>query len=397
MSGEESLHVAVVAGEESGDLLGADLVSELSRRAGRSLRLTGVGGPHLAQLGLNSLFDPAEIALMGLSAVLARLPSLVRKIGSTARTIAETRPDCLITIDSPDFSLRVARKVRALAPEIPIIHYVCPSVWAWRPQRAVRMAAYVDHVLCLLPFEAEALARLQGPPATYVGHRLAHDPMLIAAAARQAQRAPKETGEPASLLVLPGSRRSEVRRLIGPFRETVEELEGRGQALRLLLPTVAHVRPLVEAAIANWRNRPELILGSEAKYRAFGEADAALAASGTVSLELALAGVPLVACYKADTVGKALYPLITTWSASLPNLIADYPVVPEYYDYFVRPRLIARQLERLIAETPERRGQLEGFARVRDRMATERPAGAIGADAVQAVIAKTKTAPRGAV
>jgi len=164
MATDKPLKIAIVAGEESGDLLGADIVQGLRRATGRDIQLVGIGGRHLQAHGLNSLFDGSEIALMGFSAILRDLPRLIQRIGQTAKAIAAEKPDCLITIDSPDFSLRVAKKVRAADPAIPIIHYVCPSVWAWRPGRAVAMKPYVDHILCILPFEVKALSRLGGPP-----------------------------------------------------------------------------------------------------------------------------------------------------------------------------------------------------------------------------------------
>ena len=383
---DRPLRIAVVAGEESGDLLGADLVTALQVATGRRVELSGVGGPHLQALGLKTLFDPGDISLMGIAAVLTRLPQLFRRIGQTAAAVVAAKPDCLITIDVPDFSLRVARKVREAAPGLPIVHYVCPSVWAWRPERAPRMAAFVDHVLCLLPFEAGELARLKGPPATYVGHRLAHEPRLRAAAERQRARPPRDPGAPATLLVLPGSRRGEVARLLEPFRETLDVLAARGTAPRVLLPTVPHVEGMVRAQTAGWTARPEILTTVDDKYRAFGEADAALAASGTVTLELALGRVPTLACYKADRLMRAAYSMIDIWTASLPNLVADSPVVPEFYDHFVRPGMLARHLERLLADTPARAAQLAGFDRIADAMATDRASGVIAAEAVLSTI-----------
>ena len=384
------LRIAIVAGEESGDLLGADLVAALRAATGRSVELVGVGGPHLQALGLKTLFDPGEISLMGIAAVVTRLPQLFRRIGQTAAAVVAARPDCLITIDVPDFSLRVARKVRDALPGLPTVHYVCPSVWAWRPERAARMAAFVDHVLCLLPFETGELERLKGPSATYVGHRLAHEPRLLAAAERQRARPARIPGEPATLLVLPGSRRGEVSRLLEPFRETVDILVARGTRLRLLLPTVPHVEAMVRAQTAAWPVKPEILTTVDEKYLAFGEADAALAASGTVTLELALGHVPMLACYKADRLMRAVYSRIGIWTASLPNLVADSPVVPEFYDHFVRPAMLARHLELLLAQTPARAGQRAGFDRITAAMATERPSGAIAADAVLAAIERRR-------
>ena len=382
MSGERPLKIGIVAGEESGDLLGADLVAALKAASGREVVLTGVGGRHLQAHGLKPLFPAGDIALMGFSAVFRDLPRLMRRIGETARTIAAEKPDCLVTIDNPDFTLRVARRVRAADPSIPIVHYICPSVWAWRPGRAAAMKPYVDHVLCILPFEPAELRRLGGPPGTFVGHRLTADAGVLAAATAQAQPRELSPDREKTLLILPGSRRGEVARLIEPFGETVSVLKSRGHRLRLLLPTVPHVADLVASSVAGWEQKPEIVTDAAGKWQAFGEADAALAASGTVSLELALAGVPLVSCYKLDPMARALQGLITIWSAALPNLIADRTVVMEAYNGHVLPGWLARHLEGLFADTGYRRWQKDGFAEVARRMATERPSGEIAAGVV---------------
>jgi len=383
MNAERPLRIAVVAGEESGDLLGADLIRALETARGGAVELIGVGGRHLQVLGLKSLFDPAAIALMGASAIVRDLPRLIARIHSTARTIADAEPDCLITIDSPEFTLRVAKKVRARNPKIPIIHYVCPSIWAWRPSRAAEMQPYVDHVLCVLPFEVDELKRLSGPPGTYVGHRLTYDTGILHAARHQSERQKPASQDEKTLLVLPGSRKSEVRGLLGAFGETIDILRQRGNRLRLLIPTVPHVAGLVEAETAKWPQHPEIILDPARKWQAFGEADAALAASGTVSLELALCRVPLLACYRVDRLMRMFVGLITVWSASLPNLIADRAVVPEYYDYSIRPGMLARQIEQLMTtDSDARRLQLNGFTEIKKRMTTMRRPGAVAADVV---------------
>lgn len=385
MSGARRLKIVVIAGEESGDLLGADIVRAL-RESGIEVELVGVGGRHLRDLGLASLFDPDEISLVGIGAVVRDLPRLVRRIGQAARAVVAADADCLITIDVPDFSLRVARKVKAARPRLPIIHYVCPSVWAWRPGRAPAMRAYVDHILCVLPFEVEALARLGGPSGTYVGHRLTHEPGLLAAAAAQAAKTDLSPDREKKLLLLPGSRRSEVSGLIGIFGEAIASLHRRGHRLKLFLPTVPHVAPLVEAATSSWELKPEITLDPEAKWRAFGEADAAMIASGTVSLELALAGVPMYSCYKLDPLTRLAVRLLTTWSALLPNIIADRPIVTEVYDPYIRAETIARHMEALLSDTKLRAWQKDGFAEVARRMATERPSGQIAAEVVRKVL-----------
>ncbi|MCX7305292.1 MAG: lipid-A-disaccharide synthase [Hyphomicrobiales bacterium] len=382
MSAVRPLIIGVVAGEESGDLLGADVVAALRAQAGRDVQLVGIGGRHLQAQGLKPLFDSGEIALMGVSAVLRDLPRLYKRFGETTRAILAAKPDCLLTIDSPDFTLRVAKKVRAANPSIPIIHYICPSVWAWRPGRARAMKPHVDHILCILPFEPAELLRLDGPPGTFVGHRLTRDPGVLQAGAAQAHVRDASPRRRKTLLLLPGSRRGEVSRLIQPFGETASILAQRGHNLRLVLPTVPHVADLVSASVADWPQKPEIVSDADAKWRAFAEADAALIASGTVSLELALAGVPLVSCYKLDTFARAAQRYITIWSALLPNLIADSPVAPEFYNEFVRPQNLARTLEQLFGDTALRAWQKAGFAEVSRRMATQRPSGDISAEII---------------
>lgn len=387
---DRPLRLAVVAGEESGDLLGADLVAALRVASGHDIVLTGIGGRHLEAQGLSSLFNSSEIALMGVAAVVRDLPRLIHRIGRTAREIVAAKPDCLVTIDSPDFSLRVAKKVRAADPSIPIVHYVCPSVWAWRPGRARAMKPHVDHILCILPFEPDVLDKLGGPEGTFVGHRLTADPGVRSAASAQAVPRDLAPEREKTLLVLPGSRGSEIGHLLKPFGETINVLRARGNRLRIVLPTLPRLRDRVAAGVAGWGQAPEIIVGADEKWQAFGEADAALISSGTVSLELALAGVPLVSCYKFDWLSRQFEGLITSWSALLPNLIADRPVAPEYYNQYVRPEHIARSLECLFTDTEMRAWQREGFAEVRRRLATGRPPGEIAAGVVLSRI-KRKT------
>lgn len=386
MSAVRPLRVGVVAGEESGDLLAADLIAALSRQTGRPVELIGVGGRHLVAAGLVPLFDGSEIALMGLTAVLRDLPRLIRRIGRTAAAIVDAQPDCLITVDSPDFALRVAKKVRAAAPQIPIVHYVCPSVWAWRPGRAPAMRAYVDKVLCVLPFEPEALQRLDGPEGVYVGHRLTAHPGVLAARAAQAARPAGAREAPRQLVVLPGSRRGEVRNLLGPFGETLCILGQRGNEFEVTIPTVPHVAGLVAEAVAGWPVRTRIVTGEDEKWQAFGQADAALAASGTVSLELALAGVPMVSSYRTDWLMSKMTRFITAWSASLPNLIADWPVVIEAYNEYLRPPYLARLIEQLWTDTPQRAAQIDGLRQVAARLETPRPAGELAAEAVLSLL-----------
>ncbi|MGO4623719.1 lipid-A-disaccharide synthase [Ensifer sp. 2YAB10] len=378
-----SYKLAVIAGEVSGDLLGADLVRALRAQSGSTIELVGVGGEALEAEGLRSLFDYSELSIMGFTQVLARLPKLIMRIRQTAKAIIAARPDALLIIDSPDFTHRVARKVRAALPDVPVINYVCPSVWAWKPERAPRMRGYVDHVLAVLPFEPQAMERLQGPPTTYVGHRLASDANLLAVHASRQQRLAGTTDVRVSTcLLLPGSRSSEVGRLLPIFAAMVEELSSRHPGIRFLLPTVPRQEKLVREITASWPVQPEITVGTAEKWAAFDRADAAIAASGTVILELALAGVPVVSTYDPDFLVKLLHKRIRIWSGALPNLIADFPIVPEYFGESIRPGALTRWVERLSAATAQRASMLDGYTLVQQRMATSRPPGDMAAEIV---------------
>jgi lipid-A-disaccharide synthase len=379
------LKVAFVVGEESGDTLAADLLLSLRAKYDGEVEAIGVGGAQLRALGLKTLFDPHEIALFGLSSVLKKLPRLIGLIRSTAASIIAENPDCLVIVDSPDFTHRVARKVRAARPDVPILNYVCPSVWAWRQGRAKAMRAYVDEVLAILPFEPDLLQTLGGPSATYVGHRLASDPMILKA--YQAQSAIEldrfsNWRRPIELLFLPGSRRGEIERHMGVMGETLADLQKRGRKIHVRTHTPPKHETLVRRLAKDWAIQPEISTDLDGKAAAFTEADAALAASGTVTLELALAGIPTVSIYKLDPFMRLLRRHVKIWTASLPGLIADQPVIPEFFDEMIRPGKLARELEKLARPGPSRDAQLQGFDLVRERLQTETPSGQAAADRI---------------
>ena len=391
---DRKLQIAFVTGEESGDALAADLLAALRRQSGGEVSAIGVGGPQLQALGLNTLFDPHEIALFGITSVIARLPRLLSLIRTAAARIIAEDPDCLIIVDSPDFTHRVAKRVRAARPDIPILNYVCPSVWAWRQGRAKAMRAYVDEVLAILPFEPDFLKELDGPPATYVGHRLAADKLILAA--HQAQSAIEldrfsNWKRSIRLLCLPGSRRGEIERHMGVIGETLADLRHRGRQVQALLHTLPKHEALVRKMAGDWAVKPEISTDADGKAAAFSTADAALAASGTVTLELALAGIPAVSIYKLDPFMRMLRRHVKIWTASLPGLIADQPVIPEFFDEMIRPGKLARELERLARPGPSRDAQLQGFDLVRERLQTQTPSGALAAGRVLHWIEKSRT------
>lgn len=381
-----SLRIAIIAGERSGDLLGADLIAAIAARRGERPDLVGVGGPALASQGLVSLFDYSELSIMGVTAVLAKLPKLLWRIRQTADAIIAARPDCLIIVDSPDFTHRVARRVRAALPAVKIVNYVCPTVWAWKPERAPAMRAYVDHVLSILPFEPEIVAALGGPPLTYVGHRLTADPGLLAARAAQIARRSETSGQERLCLLLPGSRGGEIKRLAAPLGKAAEILRDRDPSMRFLLPAAPGREDMVRAHAAAWTVPVEIVTGDQAKWQAFGAADVAIAASGTVLLELALARIPVVSIYQIDLLAYLLVHKITTWSAALPNLIADRPVVPEYFNSSLRPGLAARAAQQFATPGVRRDTVLSDLDRVWDLMQTERPPSELGADTVLSLL-----------
>ncbi len=367
-------HVFLIVGEESGDQLGASLMRALRKRLGENVLFSGVGGVAMEAEGLTSLFPLVEITLFGILQVTRGLPSVLRRIRDTASAVIEAKPDVLVIIDSPDFTHRVARRVRARAPNIRIVNYVSPTVWAWRQGRARAMRGYIDHVMALFPFEPAIHRKLGGPPCTYVGHPLAE---RVDTLRPNAEETARRGADPPVLLVLPGSRRGEIRRLIGRFGEAIGRVATQAGALDVVLPTLPHIRSEVEAGIAEWPLKPRILVSPEEKYAAFRTARAALAASGTVTLELALAGVPMVAAYRVALIEAE----IARWAVRVPsvilaNLVVGENVVPEFLQYDCTPEALAGALTPLLRDTAERRRQTETFARLDSIMeiGTARPA-----------------------
>jgi len=260
----------------------------------------------------------------------------------------------------------VARRVRRQLPDLPIINYVSPTVWAWRPWRARKMRPYVDHILAIKPFEPEALRRLGGPACTYIGHPLVE--RMDELRPRPGERRP--IGEdPLELLVLPGSRRSEIVRLMEPFGAALGELIPQlGRPVSLTLPAVPHLADEIEARSRDWPVQPRIVLGEAAKYAAFRRAHAALAASGTVTLELGLAGVPMVVAYKVSWIEAQIGRLIVVPSFVLTNLVLGDRTVPEFMQDDCTPENLAAGLRPLLADTPQRRVQVDAFHRLEDLM-----------------------------
>jgi lipid-A-disaccharide synthase len=355
-------HIFLVAAEESGDRLGAALMHALQERTDGVVRFSGVGGREMSRHGLVSLFSIEELAILGISAIPRRLPMILRRLRETTNAIIATRPDALVIIDSPDFTHRVARRVRTADRSIPILNYVSPTVWAWRPGRARAMRRYIDHVLALFPFEPGVHQRLGGPPCTYVGHPLADK---IGNLRPNAEEARRRLADPPIVMVLPGSRGSEIQRLLTIFADAIFRVQSVVGPLDIVLPTVPHLRDQVMATISAWPQSPRVVVDQAEKEAAFRVARAALAKSGTVTLELALAGVPTVAAYRVSAVEAVVGRLmIHAPSAILPNLVIGENVVPEFLQGNCTAERLAATLIPLLSDGPERRRQLEAFARL---------------------------------
>jgi lipid-A-disaccharide synthase len=357
MPADRPVVVYMIAGEPSGDLLGGRLIEGLRERAGRPVVVRGVGGPRMREAGLDPLFDLSEIAFMGVAEILPRLPGLLERIRRTADDVARVRPDVLVTIDAPDFVFRVARRVRPLG--IPVVHYVAPTVWAWRPGRAAKVARSVDHLMTLLPFEPEHFVRV-GLPATFVGHSVVESGAGQGDGVRF-RRAHGIGDDETVLTVLPGSRRGEVTRLLPIFGETVARLARRHPGLRVVVPTVPNVAPLVGPAVAAWPVPTLVVAGDAEKFDAFAASRAALACSGTVALELALAGLPAVVAYKVNPITAAIVRrLIRVPYVNLVNIMLGRMLVPELLQDACTPERLETAVGTLLSEGDAREAQIAG-------------------------------------
>jgi lipid-A-disaccharide synthase len=360
--------IFLVATEESGDRLGAGLMKVLRQRLGGAVEFEGVGGRAMTGEGLSPLFPIEELSIIGFAAVVKQLPKILRLIRQTADAVIAAAPDILVIIDSPDFTHRVARRVRARDASIPIIDYVSPTVWAWRPGRARAMLRYVDQVLALLPFEPEEYRKLHGPPCVYVGHPLTEQ---LASLRPNADERIRREAEPPVLLVLPGSRRSEVRHHLAVFGLALAKLQADGAAFELVLPTMPHLAETVREGVKNWPAAPTIVVGETEKRAAFRTARAALAKSGTVTLELALSGVPMVTAYRVGTTEAfILRRAIRVSSVILANLVIGSEVIPEFLQENCTPENLTRALRPLLSDTSERHQQLDAFATLDAKMST---------------------------
>lgn len=353
--------IFIVAGEPSGDAIGGAIMAALHRIDGGRVAFSGIGGPAMTAQGLASLFPMTELAVMGLAELIPHIPRLLRRIDQTVVTVLAERPDAVVTIDAPGFCFRVAKRLKGAG--IPLVHVVAPSVWAWKPGRASRIARFLDRLLVLLPFEPPYFTR-HGLATDFIGHpaveALPGDGAVFRARHGIAADAPL-------LCVLPGSRAGEVGRLLQPFADTVAILARARAGLCVVVPTVPSVAARVRAQV--WPMPAVVVEGAEAKRDAFAASTAALAASGTVALELALAGVPAIVAYRVHPLTHQIVKrLVRVAHANLVNLILDRSVVPELLQGDCRPDRLAQAVGRLFDDPAARAAQVEAGIAVGNRL-----------------------------
>ncbi len=370
-----TLRLFLVAGEPSGDRLGAALMAGLKHLAEDDIEFHGIGGPMMQAEGLQTLFPMEELSVIGLTEILANYRRLAARVTDTAQAVLAMKPDALITIDIPEFSLRVASKVKAAAPHQPTVHYVAPTVWAWRPKRARKMARSIDHVLALLPFEPPYM-QAEGMSCDFVGHPVVTEPQATEAEIA-AFRAKYGLGAGPNILVLPGSRRSEIERLAPTFGEALRPVLARHPGAQVILPAAPAVAGLLGDKVARWPGKPIVLdpRGQTAdafaaeKRAGFAVADVALAASGTVSLELAASETPMVIAYDMSWLSrKMVSSMLRVDTVTLVNLVSDSRAVPEFLGEACRPGPVAEALNRLLDDEATRLEQLDAMALTMQRL-----------------------------
>jgi len=386
----EPLHIFLIAGEASGDLLGANLMRGL-KSVRPDIHFHGVGGKHMQAEGLASLFPMEELSVMGLAEVLPRLFHIMGRIRQTVKAVLNVKPHVVVTIDSPDFCFRVAKKIKAKNKSIPCVHYVAPSVWAWRPKRAEKVSKFLDHILTLLPFEPPYFEQ-HGLGATFVGHPIVEQISNRGDGGRFREKYGLKPNQPVFCL-LPGSRMSELSRLLDKFSETADIVLRRRHQAVIVIPTLPHLKPYIENFFVGKGINPIVVTDDRDKYDSFAAGTAALAASGTVTLELAVADTPHIIAYKLNPVSAwVARHLIKTPYVNLINILLRRPVVPELLLDECEPEPMSKALLKLMDDKDARAQQLMDFrqALIKIGLGDPQTPGEKAAEAVLAVIARQK-------
>ena len=342
---DSPMHVYVIAGEPSGDVIGARLIEAL--RADGDIEVSGIGGPEMEAAGLQSLFPYDELAIMGLTEVLPSVPRILSRMRKTARDIERKQPDVIVTIDSPGFVFGVIRRLKSR--NCPRVHYVAPTIWAWRAGRVKKFRKHFDHLLALFPFEPP-LFEAAGLDCSFVGHPIAEGAVASGNGPAFRQRHGIGTDEQV-LCLLPGSRRGEVSRLGPVISEVLGLLARSNPGARIVVPAAPNVRDAVGTLAVTWGDKVLVVNGASERYDAFAASDLALAASGTVTLELAYAGVPTVVIYQVGKLtGEIARRMIRIEHVSIVNIVAGRLIFPEFLQSRCRPALITGAVSALLGD-----------------------------------------------
>jgi len=392
--------IFIIAGEPSGDQLGADLMA--SSKSMRDVRFSGIGGEAMTAQGLKSIFPMEELSIMGVWGIIRDLPNLLSRIKFTVKTIQDLKPDVVITIDAPEFSFRVMKRLKQLPNRPRLIHYVAPTVWAWRPGRAKKISAFIDHLLCLYPFEPPYFERF-GLKTTFVGHPIVKNSNILAI-----------KRDPNLLCVLPGSRRSELEKLLPVFCETVTQLKTEIPNLKVIMPVTPSLEATIRQSTKNWPIEVNIVVGDEARQQAFQKATAALSKSGTVALQLSAARLPFVIAYKVGTLNKWLARLlITTPWACMVNIVMAFktfgpdfklnrnssklvpePWIPEFIQENCTPERLVPALKLLLTQLDIREKQCKAMDEVMNLLKATKNA---PADAILGEIKESCVSSKGVV
>lgn len=349
----------LLAGESSGDLIGAELLTGLRART-HDIEAFGVGGEAMSAAGLNLLFSADRIAVMGFVDVALRLPALLLRVEQVIRAIMASQPDVAVFIDAQEFSYLVAKGLRRRGYRQPIVLYVAPSVWAWRPERAQKLNGMFDEVLAIFPFEPTVMAKLGGPPTRYVGHPGAHNPYLAAI---------RTPSPPAKIALFPGSRSGELRRHMPLFGEIAKRLAGHSEVTGFILPTLGRLVPQLEAKLRGWDVPVQLVIDPGMRREQLSECALAIASAGTATLELAFLGMPHIGVYQPDRFQMRAYERAGRPRIGLPNIILDADVVPEIAPGPEYGKRAAEAAFALLENSMAREGQIKAFATLRQLMA----------------------------
>ncbi|MCI5059732.1 MAG: lipid-A-disaccharide synthase [Alphaproteobacteria bacterium] len=360
-------HIYLIAGEASGDFLGAQLMESL-KTAQPDIQFSGIGGPLMTAQGLKSLFPMEELSVMGVAEILPKLPELLKRISQTVEDITQKSPDIVVTIDAPDFSFRVTKRARKKTKQTKFVHYVAPTVWAWRPGRAKKISKFLDGLLCLFDFEPSYF-EAHGLKSTAVGHPMIESGVL------EAQPLKIGADNTQNLGVFFGSRRGEIKRIAPLIIQCVEQIIVQKPDIELIIPTLPHLKARVEELVEPLNAPCHIVTDKQDKWSLFKACDAAIAVSGTVGLELAAAGVPHVIAYKMNSLTwQVVKRVIKTPYAHLVNIMAGKEIVPEFIQGDARAENIVLCVLELLSGAEKAQAQRVEFEEIQNRLGADQNA-----------------------